>query len=497
MTEQPLDLRRIWAAIRHDRTAFLACLAAAIVGALVFTVAKPPAYSARALVLLPASSVDSSGEPSRDIATQVRIASSADVVQIAANKLKSKPRVADLVKHVRVSAPTPDILQINARASSRGGAIEIANAVANAYVVYTERGATQDLDRVVGALQGQAKSLSEQVAKLQSRIDDTASELARLTSGTPEATTRAALLNSLRTQQADATAQLGDINQRVSELQVNNAVADSATRILERATTARSSALFIALRNFLIALLLGLLVGTMTALFRDGRDRSLRRRDDIASAAGVPAVASIMTGSARSAEEWLALISTYEPSVDESWGLRRTLRQLVTAHDSGPARATIVCFDGDDAALAVAPQLAAFSARAGVRTVLVVDHAGATREPVIPNLWLLDPESAATGPDQNAPQLLVDVVVTGDLRLATRNKEHNVTTLLAVSAGFATSDAITSIALAATEASRPLFGVIIANPLVDDDSSGRITQPVGTDRPRLPTRITGLARGSR
>jgi uncharacterized protein involved in exopolysaccharide biosynthesis len=496
MTEQPLDLRRVWAAIRHDRVVFLACLAAAIVGSLVFSVIKPPAYSARALVLLPASSVDSSGEPSRDIATQVRIASSADVVQIAANKLKPKPRVADLVKHVHVTAPTPDILQVSGRASSRGRAIAVANAVADSYVVYSVRGATDDLNRVVTALQRQGTRLSTQIAELQTRIDAAETSLTTLTPGSTEATTRAALFDSLRTQQADLTLQLGNINKQISDVQVNNAVADSGTRILERATTARNAALFVALRNFLIALLLGLLAGTMAALFRDGRDRRLRRRDDIASAAGVPAVASITTRIAESPEEWLALISTYEPSVDESWGLRRTLRHLVSAQESGPARATIVCFDGDDAALAVAPQLAAFSAHAGVRTVLVVDHADSSREPVVANLWLLDPESAAAGSDQGAPQLVVDVIVTGDLRLATRTAEPNVTTLLAVSAGFATSDAITSISLAATEAARPLFGVIVANPHVDDDSSGRIPQPVGDDRPRLPTRIIGSARGS-
>ena len=509
MNEQPLDLRRVWTAIDRGRVVVYACVIGALVMAVVFTVVGPPDYSAKALILLPASSLDANGQPSRDIATEIHIASSADVLTTAARALRPAPKVEQLTKKVHVSAPTPDILEVTAKAGSRGRAIEIANRVADSYVAYSIRGASDLLSQVVSRLQKQAKSLSRQATDLEVKINDASTELASMTRGTPEAFAQAGLVDTLRAQQANVASQLDKVQNQINDVQLNDAVANSGTRVLERATTASSHALFVAFRNFAIALVLGLLLGTMTAVFRDRRDRRLRRRDDIASAAGVPAVASITTTAAHSPDDWLTLLSGYEPSVDESWGLRRTLRHLVTSQSIAPARVTIVCLGGDDDAIGVAPQLAAFSAAAGVRTALFVEgrspNASSLREwasgddddpkSFIPNLWLFDARVTESA-DSIGPQLVVRMLVAEAGRLAPASSQGDTTSLLAVSAGFATSEAITTVALAATEVGRPLFGVVVANPRTDDDSSGRLPQPLQQSRPRLPARVTGIARGS-
>lgn len=511
MTEQPLDFRRVWAAIGRARMPFIACVVIALLGAALFTVAKPPPYKARALVLLPASSLDSGGQTDRDVATQERIASSADVLANAARKLRPAPRVSQLEKNVHVSAPTPDIIQFDGKAPARGRAIAIANGVADSYVAYSLKGASDQLHRVISTLQKLSTTLNVQATDLRTRIGTETGTLDAMTPGTAAYATQSALINDLRGRLSDTATQLNNVQKQINAVSLQGVVASSGTRVLERATRATNSSFLVATRNILLGLLLGLLVGTMTALFRDRRDIRLRRRDDIAGAAGVPAVVSLNTRVARNPEEWLELISRYEPSVDESWGLRRTLRHLVTAHDVSPARTTIVCLAGDDGAVAVAPQLASFSARAGVRTVLLVDggppsvlarHDGprasdAPREPVIANLWLVDSLSTASATEQLAPQLVIQVLMSEDDGVDPVGSERDTTTLLAVSAGFATSEAITSVSMAASAAGLPLFGVIVANPRPDDDTSGRLPRPTGNDGPRLPTRITGIARGSR
>jgi capsular polysaccharide biosynthesis protein len=510
VNEQPLDLRRVWNAICRDRIAFFSCVGAAILLATVFTVAGPPDYTANALVLLPTSSLDTNGKPSRDIATQVHIASSADVLSIAARRLRPVPRVATLTRNVHVTAPTPDILQIEAKASTRSRAIDIANRVADSYVVYTVKGASDLLDQVVSALQRQAKNLSNQASGLEARVNRASALLAGLEPGSPAAVDQAGVLDSLRSQEANTALLLNNVSNQIAEVQLNGAVTSSGTRILQRATTGSNSALLVGLRNLGIALTLGLLAGTMAALFRDRRDRRLRRRDDIASAAGVPALASITTRVAADPDEWLALISGYAPSVDESWGLRRILRHLVTTQSTTPARVMIVSLAGDERALGVAPRLAAFSAAAGVRTVLLVgasssslrDAARVTDagpEPVMANLWLLDSQASPDATERLAPLLVVKMCVAEDERFdaaGAAGSERDATTLLAVSSGFATSEAIAAAATAAAVAGGPLFGVIVANPRADDGSSGRLPQPLDPPRPRLPTRITGTARGS-
>ena len=469
MTEQPLDLRRVWSAIGRARITFVACVVIALLGAALFTVAKPPPNKARALVLLPASSLDSGGQIDRDVATQERIASSADVLANAARKLRPVPRISQLAKNVHVSAPTPDIIQFEATAASPARAIAIANQVADSYVAYSLKGASDELNRVLAALKAQSTSLNEEATGLRTRIGTESDKLTGMTPGSAAYATQTALINDLRARLSDSATQLNNVQRQINAVALQGVVASSGTRVLERATRTSNSGFLIAIRNIALGLLLGLLAGTMTALFRDRRDIRLRRRDEIAGAAGVPAVVSLNTRVARNAEEWLELISRYEPSVDESWGLRRTLRHLVTAHDASPARATIVCLAGDDGAVAVAPQLASFSARAGMRTVLLVDGAApsvlalhdgprasdAPREPVVANLWLLDSLSTASAAEQLAPQLVISVLVSEDDGLDPVGGDRHTTTLLAVSAGFATSEAITSVSMAASAAGRP------------------------------------------
>jgi capsular polysaccharide biosynthesis protein len=433
------------------------------------------------------------------------------VLASAARKLRPVPRLSQLTKQVDVSAPTPDIVQFEAKASSPARAIAIANAVADSYVSYSLKGASDELDRVLTALRAQSTTLNEQATELRVHIGNENTTLLTLTPGTAAYATQSALITDLRARLSDISTQLNNVQKQINAVSLEGVVASSGTRVLERATRVSTSWVVVAVRNMILGLLLGVLLGTMLALFRDRRDVRLRHRDEIAGAAGVPTVVSLNTRVARSPEAWLELISRYEPSVDESWGLRRTLRHLVTAHDATPARTTIICLAGDDGAFAVAPQLASFSAHAGVRTVLLVDgptpsvsalHDGprasdAPREPVVPNLWLLDSMASAAVTEQIAPQLVIQVLVSEAGGLEALGGDRQTTTLLAVSAGFATSEAVTSVALAASAAGLPLFGVIVANPRPDDDSSGRLPRATGGDGARLPTRITGIARGSR
>ena len=249
--------------------------------------------------------------------------------------------------------------------------------------------------------------------------------------------------------------------------------------------------------------------GATLALSYERRDRRLRLRDDIARAAGVPTVASVTTTAAHSAEERLELMTRYEPSLDASFGLRWILRHLLTAHDDVPARVAILLHPGDEGAQAVPLQFAAFSARAGVRTALEdptlqpgTDNA--TRgegklEPTLPNLWLVDGETDARAIEHCDPQLVIGVLAADGGPLERADTGRMTTTLLAVSAGFATSETLAAISMAATESGRSLLGVIVANPEPRDDSSGREPPEATEPRATLPFSLTPThrAEGSR
>ena len=501
MTEQPLDLRRLLAVLRRNPVAFLACVLVGVLGGLAISVLAPPPYTARSLVLLPASTLDDNGTPTRDVQTQVRIASSTDVLALAARALRPVPSITQLRKRVRVTAPTPDLLQFAAHAPSKRAAEATADQVAHAYVVTSQKGASDLLDRVVAALRVQARQLGAQATSLQSQIDAGTRALALLPPNSPQAAAQTARLDSLRSQQGNVEAQLLSVNSQISDAQLNSAVANTGTKILQHASTASNGAVVAAARNGGIGLAAGVLVGAALALVLDGRDRRLRRRDDIARAAGVPTIASVTAHVVHSSDERLEFMARYEPSADESFGLRWTLRHLLTTHETVPARATIVILAGDEAARMVPLQLAAFSARAGVRTALLDETSWARdrgTESVLPNLWLFDPRADDGGVEQFAPRLVIKVLETESDGLEPDPVDGGIrTTLLAVSAGFTTSESVALVALAAARSGRSLFGVIVANPEPGDETSGRVPMRDAGGRPRLPVRVTRSARGSR
>ena len=225
-------------------------------------------------------------------------------------------------------------------------------------------------------------------------------------------------------------------------------------------------------------IILGLILGASIVLAREGRDRRLRLRDDIAHAAGAPIVAAIATRRVRGADEWLALFENYEASADEGWSLRRAVRSLLTADAEPPAGVTIVTMAGDTAAVAIAPQLAVFAAASGVRTLLVVTgrdpavaslrqacrEAQLTIKPTRSNLWI---KEATPGErvDADSAQLVVTVAVT-DQDSLDLDSDRPSTMLLGVSAGEATPESIAAVAAAAA-----------ANPEPDDGTTGRIAEP--------------------
>jgi capsular polysaccharide biosynthesis protein len=489
VTEQPLDLQRVVRALRRGIGIIGVCLGVGVVASLFYTVIRPPLYHATALVLLPASAVDSTGQPSRNINTEVQVAASGDVLTIAAGELRPKPHVSELKDHLKVTAPTPDILEFTAKAASGGRAIAAANAIADGYRQYSASGATAQLDKIIGALNASEAQLKVQVSRYQTEIDTAAARLATLPPNSPQASSEAGLITSLQSQQNDAAAQLIDIQNQAAAAKLSTDVNSSGIKVLERASSATNSAAKSAVLNLGSGIILGLLLGASIVLAREGRDRRLRLRDDIARAAGAPIVAAIATRRVRDADEWLALFENYEASADEGWSLRRAVRSLLTADAEPPAGVTIVTMAGDTAAVAIAPQLAVFAAASGVRTLLVVTgrdpsvatlrqacrEAQLTIKPARTNLWIREAQPGERV-ESDAAQLVVTVAVTeqGTLDL---EPDRPSTVLLGVSAGEATPEAIAAVAAAAAGAKRPLAGVIVANPEADDGTTGRIAEP--------------------
>ena len=130
----------------------------------------------------------------------------------------------------------------------------------------------------------------------------------------------------------------------------------------------------------------GLLGGVLVALiavlaiWRD--DPRLRTRDDIADSIGVPVLASARARSPGDAVGWAKLLEHYQPDAADVWSLKHTLRRLGILPGSGRGgggSAVVLSLSGDDDALALGPQLAAFAAAEGIPTALAIGQVQHTK----------------------------------------------------------------------------------------------------------------------
>jgi capsular polysaccharide biosynthesis protein len=273
----------------------------------------------------------------------------------------------------------------------------------------------------------------------------------------------------------------------------------------------------------LLGLLAGALVGAIAALALGRGDRRLRERDELADAIGVPVVASVSVGHPSDPAGWTKLIEQYEPGAIHAWNLRRALNQLglVDLDLQGPngpdARdgysLAVLSLAADRGALALGPQLAAYTAALGIPTVLVIGPQ--QDENVTASLRAAAVALAGRGPGSSRPgelrvavgdgydvrqapgELAVIVgVVDGQAPQVTDTMRATVT-VFGVSAGAATAEQLARVAVSAAADRRDIAGIIVADPDPADHTTGRLSQPARPARRRQPARFTGTTTETR
>ena len=518
MSEQPLDLRSVLGVVARGKWAVVVCVVLGIGVATASTLASPPRYTANTLVLLSQSGTDGAGNPSATSTPRPRSRPVPKCSPSCPGTSIPRLNVVELEEAVRVTETTPDILRITAFAGSPSRAIAIANASADAYreLQSGRRNWADGGGREPAP--ARAEQLQQQITAVQAELMQAIAALATTETNSPAAVAQTSLIDSLRIQENEATTQLTDAQNQITQAQLEADVNTAGITVLERASAASQGIIRTALLNLVFGAIAGFLVGVTIVIVRASRDRRVRLRDDIAAAAGAPVVASIATRRPRNASDWLALLEDYEPSADESWSLRRVLRGALAADGTPPVHLTVVTLPSDTDAVALGPQIAAFAAASGVETLLVIvgrdpaiaslrqacDDAngspertpwrGRQRRPagrrVRANLSIVG-AMPSEFEDLTAPQLIVTAAVADVPTLD--DDGHASIGLIGVTAGVATPERIAA-AAAASVGRQPLAGVIIANPDPHDGTAGRVHDHARTNP--LPDRVGSARKGT-
>lgn len=316
--DQSLDLRKYLAVIQRRRTLVLIVAVGTALVALVASLLQSPVYEAHADILVQPRATESVFSESQGrsslnaVETEIEVLGSDPVRDGVRARLGALPDISA----TRVAET--EVMQVTARSPDARDAASIVNAYAESYVEFRKTEA-------VGELQAAARGLQEKIDELQTEIDDLEQQI----SDTPTAN-QSVLEVTLGPRYSNLLSQQALLAQKLDELQVDADLKSGGARIVRAARVPESPAAPKPVRNSLAGLALGLVVGGMVALVRENFDDSVRDKEQLSQAAGLPVLGLIpaMSGATRDVGSRAKLVSA-DSLAGEAFRTLRTSLQLL------------------------------------------------------------------------------------------------------------------------------------------------------------------------
>ncbi len=214
MSDQVTDLRSTVAALRRRSRVLAATAVVGLAAGVAYVLVQPPPLTSTTLVLLPTPALADSS--STDVATQVRIALSATILEQAGEAVEPALPARSVEKMVEVSAPTNQLIEIDATSTRAAQAQTLSQAVADAYVAYVSETAQAATSAALADLQTRAEDLQAQITQLQDQITPTTKRQQEVDPDSADGRREAQLLAGLRTEQADLSLQLDKVKDKIA-----------------------------------------------------------------------------------------------------------------------------------------------------------------------------------------------------------------------------------------------------------------------------------------
>jgi capsular polysaccharide biosynthesis protein len=488
LTEQLLDVRGSLRLIRRYWRVVAAFALVGVLGASAYLVMDPPTYHATSLVLLPdaqATSTSGTASPSRNgVTTDGRIATSAAVLAPAGKKVDPGLSLSELQSRVSTSVVASGVLGITANGSSPAQAEALSNAVSNELVHFVTTSGSSSGNELAG-LQAQENQLDAQIADVQKEINQARQRQTAVGATSAAGQQAAALVGQLTSEQTTLQLQLNSVKSQIVLAKQSTASANQGTVVIQQAAAAQGRSKLDEGSKVLVGLLAGLFVGVVLVLAVRRRDPRLWTRDELAAAVGSPVVLSLEAPARRTTKDWSALLARHQPTPQEEWHVRRALRELGLG-EGGLRDLVAVSLDGDLPALAQVVKVAVAAAGSGLRTELVVvssDEGAASLEAACsrfrtdgqdPRPGLVVTRGLTEAVDDERDLRVLAVVANPAEPVLPAFELGRGVAVLSVSAGFASTDPLARVAIAAVDSGTPFRAVLVANPGSEDVTAGRI-----------------------
>jgi len=361
--EAELELRDYLRVVLRRKWIIAAVVGVVVTSALVASFLQTPLYQGSAQVLLQPRSSETPfdpntgvrTDPAREVDTEIQVMGSQPIRDAVQAKLGPVPKVS------ASSVGQTDVIAVRATSADPARAAAVADGYAEAYIEFRRKQA------VDGLLQA-GKAIQDKIAELQTQIADLDKQV-----GTGPVDKRTPEQQSADEKRSNFITQQGLVKQTLDKLQVDATLKSGGAQLVTKATVPTSPVSPKPVRNGVLAVLGGLILGVGLAFLFEYLDDSLRTKDDMERAApGIPVIGVIPAVPGWKSRERPELVSLTDPSsmAAEAYrsvrtavqviGLDRPVRTLqVTSPNAGEGKTTTLA------------NLAVSLARAGQRVVVV------------------------------------------------------------------------------------------------------------------------------
>lgn len=267
-----MELRDYLQVLRRRKWTILLATALVVGVAVATSLLRTPVYRATAELLLQQRetealfdpSTGNRNDPSRAVQTEIEV-------------LKSQPVRAEAAKRLGGRAPKvsasqvgeTDVVEVSVRSADPDQASAAANAYAEAYIDFRLKQAVNSVIDAVEQIQGKVTDLRNEVTDIDKQI-----------AGLPAAQ-RATQEPNLRAQQDALIEQQTVFKQKLDQLQVEQALKSGGAQLVTRAEVPTIPVEPRPVRTGVLALALGLVLGTGLAFLFDYLDDSIKRKEDV------------------------------------------------------------------------------------------------------------------------------------------------------------------------------------------------------------------------
>jgi len=282
----PQEVREYLGVLRARKWTVLRVTAAAVAVAAVFTAFQKPVYQATAQVLVTFTST-SAGSGAKNEAlgalnTEKTIVQSPTVAAGVVQELGLRVPASTLDNHLQVDVVSgATVLNIRYSDQSPDTAARIANAFADAYVVFKKDQAQRAVGASTDPLHQAIASVQAQLAKVETTLASASSK------GT---------IQALRNRRVSLASTLVDLQARLAEAELANA---TSAQVIKEAAVPSAPASPNWPRNVLGALAMGLALGVALAFTGEAVDDRVKSHRQLEEMSGVPTLASIPSAKAR------------------------------------------------------------------------------------------------------------------------------------------------------------------------------------------------------